>query len=285
MQIAHDALYLAAMAVHVYRLAGDDWGLTGLAGPTLDAVSLQLPAGSYTTMRTYDRDRIPGLSAHLQRLADSHTAVRGRRQIDLPAIRSALRGIIEREALPVARLRVTVPSGNEGVYIAVEPFTPYPAECYASGVRCQTTRLARVMPQAKMTEFIAPSRAEKAKRAPGIHELLLVDARDAILEGVSSNFFAVSGGVLRTADEGVLEGVTRGIVLDLAPGLAPVSCQPIRLADVPGLSEAFITSASREVMPVVEIDETTIGSGAPGPITQAFMRRYRDYLDRIAERP
>lgn len=274
------------MTVHVYALADAGVILTDLTGPTLDAVSLHLPDGVYTTLRTYDRTRILGLSAHLQRLSDSLTLLHGGRSCDPAAVRAALRIVIERENLPAARLRITAPYDNDRVFISIEPFEPFPPECYSRGVRCGTTRrLARDTPRAKRSEFIKPSRSEKAGHDSDVQELLLVDAEGCIFEGISSNLFAVLDGALRTAGEGVLEGVTRGVVLALAVELLPVVCTAIHLADLPRVSEAFITSSSREVMPVVQIDQTTIGTGKPGPITQILMDRYRAYLMEAAESP
>ena len=273
------------LMLHVYLLDHSQLRLLDLTGPTLDAVSLQLPEGAYTTLRTFDRERIIGLSAHLQRLVDSHALAGRGRALDLPAIRSALRAVLAREGLDAARLRLTTPFDGERVYISIEPFDAYPPKCYACGVRCNTTRLSRDIPRAKLTDFIAPSRAARAEGDPEIHELLLVDAGGRILEGTSSNFFAVLDGILRTAGEGVLEGVTRGLVLAEAEEIVPIVLDAIVVADLPRLSEALITSSSRDVMPVIQIDQARIGSGEPGPMTRALMARYRARLIEASENP
>ncbi len=197
----------------------------------------------------------------------------------------ALRTIIECENSPAVRMRITIPHDSDAAYISVEAFETYPVECYTCGVRCATTRLSRQTPEAKATDFIALSRAIKATRDPDIHELLMVNAAEQILEGISSNFFAVLNGVLRTAGEDVLGGVTRHFILAEAQEVLVVQLQPIGLADLPQLSEAFITSSSREVLPVVQIDDQVIGGGQPGPIAQTLLSRYRAHLDRTAETP
>lgn len=272
--------------VHTYQIQSPDH-LTSrdLTGLTLDAVSLQLPAGVYTTLRTYNRNRIVGLSAHLQRLIDSRAALHHTRALDLASLRSALRAVIQREALPAARLRITVPEEGEATYITIEPFQTYPDDYYTYGVRCAATCLSRHTPTAKATDFIAPSRALKAASDPHIHELLIVNAAGQILEGISSNFFAVLDGTLRTADEDVLAGITRSLILSEAREVLPIQLTPIGLADLPQTSEAFITSSSREVMPVVQIDQQLIAHGEPGLITQTLLNRYRAHLDRTAEEP
>jgi branched-chain amino acid aminotransferase len=269
--------------VRVYCLTSRELRLTQQTGPTLDAVSLRLPNGAYTTLRTYHTDRIVGLSAHLQRLIESSQLLQCPYPIDPAAIRSALRGVIARERQPALRLRLTVPLDVDQILISVEPFDVYPPEFYQRGVRCATTRLSRHTPRAKATDFIAAARESRAALDPGIHELLMVDSQGQILEGTSSNFYAVLKGMLRTADEGVLEGVTRHIVVQEAVEVIPIDYLPVRVSDLTEVSEAFITSSSREVMPVIQIDDQIIGAGRPGPITQTLLEKYRACLERDAE--
>ena len=111
-----------------------------------------------------------------------------------------------------------------------------------------------------------------------------MDSQGRILEGISSNFYAVLKGVLRTAGEGVLEGITRHIVLQEAADVISIDYHPIRASDLTQVGETFITSSSREVMPVVQIDAQIIGAGRPGPVSQTLLKKYRAYLERGAER-
>lgn len=274
------------MPLHVYALTPAGLTLTGQTGPSLDAVSLALPAGVFTTLRTYTGRRIVGLTAHLARLAESRALLDpAAPPVDLAALRAGLRTVIEREAQPALRLRLTVPAAGAVTYIAGEPFEPYPEALYLTGVACATTPLGRENPRAKSTAFIAPSRAAKAERRDDAHELLSVDAAGRILEGLTSNFFAVLNGALRTAAAGVLEGVTRRVVLNQAAGLLPLNLEPITVSDLPQVTESFLTSASREVMPVVRIDSITIGAGRPGLIARELHSRYRAHLLETSEVP
>jgi len=271
------------LSVHVYRLDSRALRLTDQTGPTLDAVSLHLPNGAYTTLRTYATDRIIGLSAHLQRLIESSTLLQRPYSIDLGALRSALRDVIAREGQAALRVRLTVPLDVDEIFISVEPFEVYPAEFYRRGVRCATTPISRHTPLAKSTDFIAPSRESKAACEPEIHELLIVNRAGEILEGISSNFYAVIDGVLRTAGKDVLEGITRRIVLQAAASVIPIEYRPLKVREIDRATEAFITSSSREVMPVIQIDDQIIGVGQPGPIAQTLLAKYRDDLARSAE--
>jgi branched-chain amino acid aminotransferase len=194
-----------------------------------------------------------------------------------------LREVIIRERQPVLRVRLTVPVDVDQILISVEPFEVYPVEFYQHGVRCATTRLSRHTPRAKSTDFIAPSRESKAAIDPGIHELLIVNRAGEILEGISSNFYAVVNGVLHTAGQEVLEGITRRIVLQEAASVIPIDYQPVRMNQLVRAAEAFITSSSREVMPVIQIDEQIIDAGQPGSITQVLLAKYRACQERDAE--
>lgn len=271
------------MSVHIYRLTAHELRLTDQTGPTLDAVSLRLPNGAYTTLRTYNTDRIIGLSAHLQRLIESSGMLQRPYSIDLGALRSALRDVIAREGQAALRVRITVPLDVDQILISVEPFEVYPTEFYQHGVRCAMTPISRHTPLAKSTDFIAPSRESKAAFDPDIHELLIVKRSGEILEGISSNFYAVIDGVLRTAGQDVLEGITRRIVLQEAATVIPIAYQPVKVSEIDQMSEAFITSSSREVMPVIQIDDRVIGNGEPGSITQTLLEKYRAELARSAE--
>jgi branched-chain amino acid aminotransferase len=135
-------------------------------------------------------------------------------------------------------------------------------------------RLHRDHPHVKDTRFIPSARRAYAGLPPGIEEGLLLSDTGAILEGLSSNFFAVLDGALRTDEEHVLAGITRALVLDAAQPLAPVVRQAVRRDDLRRVEEAFITSASRGVLPVVRIDDEPVGAGRVGGLTRAVTDAY-----------
>lgn len=256
-----------------------------VAGDTLDEISRALPAGTYTTLRTYGGRRFLDLPHHLSRLVESLRLMGGPDRVDLGEVREALAGALQATGYAETRARVTIPLAGAPIFVTVEPFTPYPPALYYDGVRTVTMLMARQNPRAKSTAFIAPSRELKGQMPPGIHEVLMVDGSGAILEGFSSNFFAILNGELHTADEGVLAGVTRGITLRAAEGLLPIRLTPVFQTDIPALSEAFITSSSREVMPVVLINDDRIGDGRPGPMTRAIAQRFAQLVTDLSEEP
>ncbi len=247
---------------------------------SLNEASALLPAGSYTTLRTYGGRRLLRLAQHVIRLSLS---LKVPVALDEERARRLLRAALDRfTGGPEARLRLTFAPPR--LFVSIEPFTPFPDALYAEGVRCATVGVHREHPLAKSTSFIAAAGSAVASLPAGIHEGLMVsDGR--IREGLSSNFFASASGVLWTDEGHVLPGVTRAIVLELAEGVAEVRREAPALADVGSFAEAFLTSVSREVLPVVEIDGRAIGGGRPGPISRALRQRFVDVVSREAEEP
>jgi branched-subunit amino acid aminotransferase/4-amino-4-deoxychorismate lyase len=146
-----------------------------------------------------------------------------------------------------------------------------------------TLDVRRGNPHAKDTRFIATAQGAYDRLPAGTEEGLIRGDDGAILEGLSSNFFAVVDGVLRTEEERALAGVTRSIVLDVAERRMPVVRRAVCADELTRVAEAFVTSVSREVLPVVRIDGRPIGDGRPGPITKAIGWAFADLVRREAE--
>jgi branched-chain amino acid aminotransferase len=254
--------------------------------PTMRDASAVLPSGAYTTLRTYGRNRVVRLTQHLRRLEESAALMGGATgRIDGEAARHAIASSLDVTDTGESRLRLTFAPPR--LYISVEPFEPYPQTLYDQGVWCVSVALHRQNPHAKSTAFIAPAADAYSALPPGAHEGLLLAVDGAILEGLSSNFFAVTPDrdelVLRTEESRALIGVTRSLVLEIARGILPVSTEAVAYRELASVRECFITSVSREILPVVKIDRLAIGDGHPGPITRDLIRRFRELVDREAE--
>ena len=95
-------------------------------------------------------------------------------------------------------------------------------------------------------------------------------------------FFVVRGGKLITPDQDVLGGITRNVALELASDLGEVFLRPILRQELSEIDEAFITSTTKEIMPIVRIDDTRIGSGRPGPYTQRLAELFHSYARQVS---
>jgi branched-chain amino acid aminotransferase len=199
--------------------------------------------------------------------------------LEFESLRAAVGAVLDETAFKETRFRVTFAPPR--LFLSVEPFTPLPSRLYDEGAACVTVPLRRGNPHAKDTQFIATASAAYGRLPAGVEEGLMLAEDGSVLEGLSSNFFAVKGGRLWTEEVLVLQGVTRSLVLEVATAVLPVELSSSRLED--GVEECFITSVSREVLPVVAIDGRPIGSGRPGPITREIARRFAALVEREAE--
>jgi branched-chain amino acid aminotransferase len=247
--------------------------------PSLTAASAALPQGSYTSLRTYGGRRVLRLAQHIRRLEESLPG--GPVGLDSDALRRGLASALGATGFPESRIRLTFAPPR--VFVSVEPFEPLPEALYEQGIAARTLGVRRDDPHRKDTHFIATAARAYRELPPGVQEGLLVAEDGSLLEGLTSNFFAVLGGRLRTEEARVLRGVTRSLVLEIARNLLPVDLLAIRRDELPAVSEAFVTSVSREVLPVVRIDERTIGEGRPGEKTRALREAFRALVEREAE--
>ncbi len=245
---------------------------------SLDVVTRQLPEGWYSTFRTYDAcTRVIGISAHLKRLPHA----------DASFLSTNLIRLLDFYRPDEARVRV-METRDRKFYISIEPLKRLPREVYEKGVRVETTSLQRNDPRVKSTAFITASDEERKHFArEGIFEALLVK-NGKILEGMTSNFFFVAQignlSYLGTARRDILLGVTRTMIIRAARGRGvEVRYRALRLDQLSLVKEAFITSSSRGLVPVVQIDDTKVGQGRVGAMTRKLIRVYDEYVMKHAE--
>jgi len=243
-------------------------------GSSLDAITRQLPDGYYSTFRTYDScKRVVGLSVHLRRLPD----------VDVTLLRRQLILLLQPYRPGEARVRVILTFGGK-LYISIEPLKRLKQEIYELGVRVETTSIQRMDPRTKSTAFIGQSGEERrniGKR--GVFEALLVK-NGQILEGMTSNFFYVRDRILFTARRDILLGVTRRTVIRVARRNGfEVIYRPLELDQLAEVDEAFITSSSRGIVPVVQIDDVKVGEGRVGGVTRQLSAGYESYVIGKAE--
>jgi branched-subunit amino acid aminotransferase/4-amino-4-deoxychorismate lyase len=260
--------------VIVYRAHGPDLERLPVLAGSFDDATLQTGHGIYSVFRLYPGGRVLRFSQHLDRMRRSAAALRMPYTVTHEWLRDAVRRAVEASGIDVPRARLTIPyAAPDSALIALEPFSPLPWEVYLRGVRAALAHDHRTRPAVKDSRFIE-RRRELASACAGAYEILLCSEDGRVLEGASSNFYAVLDGVLHTADAGMLRGISRGILLEVAPRVVPVIVSAITIADLPRISEAMMTSASRGVVPIVQIDDQKIGSGFPGAITQRLIAAY-----------
>jgi branched-chain amino acid aminotransferase len=249
-----------------------------------DPITQQLPQGLYTTFRTFaDRARVLGLNEHLDRFYLPAKAM----QIKLIArrdLRLRLADIL-RDGAGEMRVRLILDTTQDkgAFYILTSPFAPLPESVYQNGVKVITSEVERRNPILKQTAFIKESSGERRVIGADVFEILLTH-QGLIREGMTSNFYGVTDRIIVTAARGILRGVTRSVVIDQAHrARIMIRYRGVRLSDIPTLDEAFISSSSRGIVPVIQIDENKIGAGVPGSMTEKLMKAYADNVSNLAE--
>lgn len=241
-----------------------------------DAAQFESHDGVYTLTNTFNTFQTLKLDAHLDRLEDSARREHIPLELDRKLLRSVLRQMIADSGFGDVRFRITVSRvAPQDLTTSLEPFKPLSPAVIAQGVRCITAAgSARLHPEAKTTDWMHDRKLIEAALPEGIYTALLLSETGDILEGLSSNFYAILEGELRSAGEGILPGIAQQIVYAIAPQVLPVRKEAVNVRDLPHLREAFITSSSRGIVPVVEIDGIRIGQGVPGGQTQLLRAAY-----------
>lgn len=270
--------------VRVFRASGDAFEQLPVEADTLDEATLQTGHGVYTVLRTFPGVKVVRMAQHFQRLAESARLLGEDFVLSEDWIRQTLRRAIEAAGFELVRARLTIPFGTPDVLlVAVESFTPPSPELYEHGVKVGLVEGHRESPLAKDSHFIEWRRNILAQQPPGMFEVILYDEGGLITEGVGSNFYAVVDGRLCTAADGMLEGIARSILLDVVAQVVPIELRRIKVDELASASEAMLTSASRAVVPVVQVGDIVIGGGKPGPVAAALKAKYDHRLNRELE--
>jgi branched-chain amino acid aminotransferase len=255
---------------------------------TLDQASLLIPPGAYTTFRTYKKFYALHFAFHLARLEETARITNHEIHLDERTIRQNLRTVLFTAPWVECRVRLTLDldSGGGRFDIFMEKLRIPTPEQYRKGVCVNTIYAQRENPKAKLSSFLPLAASLRTQVKENAYETLMLSETGELLEGLSSNFFCFQSGRLKTAGSGVLDGITRKYVLDVAGEMGvPVSLEGVRKEEIPGLEEAFLTSSSRGILPVVQIDNQIIGNGKPGPLTKKlgneFLRQLEENLEKI----
>ncbi len=239
------------------------------------------------------------LEQHLDRLENSLAAIR----LANPLTREQWRAVLQRliGAPPAADqavyLQVTrgvaperdhlCPDGVEPTVLAMaKPIKPRKDEVTREGVVCVTRPDIRwLRGEIKAISLLAAVMMRREAEDEGALETIMI--RDGLVtEGAVSNCFVVMGGEIATPPLGhlILPGITRDLVVELAHRAEmrfaerDIAAEELRHAD-----EVWLSSSTREVLPVTRIDGEPVGEGVPGPVWEQLDRRYQDYKSRVRD--
>lgn len=256
---------------------------------SLNDVAVLRGYSAFESLRTYHRQPFH-LDEHLNRLYRSAELIELAVPWSRTYITQLVYEIIERNTYEHASIRLFVtggetedsilPIGKPTLAVLITPLGERNMERFAQGYKVITTLLQRSTPEAKTTSYLEAIRALKEAARHEAVDALFVNAQGHVLEATRSNFFVFRGDTLVTPRDGVLLGITRNVVLELARGLFTIEERPVLLTELPLVDEAFITSSSKEIMPVVQIDDLLIGDGTPGRRTYTLEQRFIEMVER-----
>ena len=249
--------------------------------------------GVFEGMRSYS-GRVFRLDAHIDRLWESAQAICLKIPLTKEAVAKAVNETLAANGLTdgYVRLLVTRGAGTLGldpnrtkdpqVIVIADTISLYPREHYEKGLRIvtaatQRTQPAALSPRIKSLNYLNNIMAKLEGLQAGCVEALMLNHKGEVAECTGDNIFAVRKGLLLTPppDAGILEGITRGAVMDLARS-AGIDCREATLTrhDLYTAEECFLTGTAAEVIPVVEIDGRSIGTGRPGPVTAKLLAAF-----------
>ncbi|HEY1112247.1 MAG TPA: aminotransferase class IV [Chitinophagaceae bacterium] len=229
------------------------------------------------------------LEEHLDRLYYSAGQMRLPLLPQREELKDIIRQLMERNALPHSGIRITLTGGlsPDGYSIAVpnlvvsqSPLTLPSAAAFHKGIKLMTYAHQRQLPHVKTTDYIMAIWLQPQVKEQGADDILYCPG-GLVGECPRANVFAVINGILVTPSENILKGVIRRQVLHLAKGLLPVEERIIKLEELKGADEVFITSTTRQVLPVRQIDDAVLFTEGPGSVTQELFARLRKQQEEL----
>ena len=250
--------------------------------------------GVFEGIRVYG-GRVFRREEHIDRLFDSAKAILLRIPMTKEELSEAIGQALEVNGLTDAYIRLIVTRGvgtlgldpdkchDPQVIIIADSISLYPKEFYEKGLEVITVPTMRnhhnvLSPKIKSLNYLNNILAKIEAQQAGVIEAVMVNSLGFVAECTADNIFIVSRGRLVTPppEAGILEGITRGVVMALAEGAGvPVAEQQLTRYDLYVADECFVTGTAAEIMPVVRIDSREIGEGRPGEITLQLLALFR----------
>jgi len=256
--------------------------------------------GVFEGIRIYN-GRIFKEAEHIRRFFESAKAIRLEIPMTPEQVSQAMHKTMQANGITgdgYIRLVVTRGIGSLGisvvhtahptVFVIADRIALYPPEVYQRGLHCIISSITRnhpnsTSPRVKSLNYLNNVMAKMEARDNGADEAIMLTAEGHVCECTGDNIFLVRNGELLTppTSEGILEGVTRGLVMELARkrGIGVQEKLLIR-HDLYIAEECFATGTAAEIIPIVMIDKRPVGDAKPGPITRQLIQDFVEYRTR-----
>lgn len=251
--------------------------------------------GIFEGIRAYN-GRVFRLYEHLERLYLSARSILIDIPLSMDEMVEVLLETLRRNNLKDAYIRLVVTRGKgdlgldprkcprPSVIIITDKITLYPPETYRDGLKLIIASTRKNSPDAlspriKSLNYLNNILGKLEAINAGCAEAVMLDRHGYLTECTSENIFLVKKGVLftPTATVGILEGITRSVVMELCEKLGiQVNMSFLTAHDLYVADECFVTGTGAELIPVVGLTGRSIGTGKPGPVTQKLLEAFRD---------
>ncbi|SFP86076.1 aminotransferase class IV [Hymenobacter arizonensis] len=221
------------------------------------------------------------LDAYLDRFYRSAQLLELTVPLERPALAGVIEELIQRNNLPLSGIKMVLTGGysangyepgKPNLLLTQQPLALPTPEQVAKGIKLIIHDFLRELPSAKTINYATGIRLLKQMKAQGADDVLY-HHQGVVTEAPRANFFVVKhDNTVVTPAIDVLAGITRHNLLTLSAPPARIIEGPVTLAEVYQAKEAFLTSTTKRVLPVVQIDDVVLGSGQPGPVTLAFLQ-------------
>jgi branched-chain amino acid aminotransferase len=249
--------------------------------------------GVFEGIRAYN-GRVFRLKEHVDRLFFSAKAILLEIPMSPAQIAEAVLETCRRNQLRDGYIRLVVTRGvgtlglnpnrcqRPSVIVIAGRIQLYPPELYQNGMAIVTVPTTRnlinaVNPAIKSLNYLNNILAKIEANIAGVEEAIMLNSEGFVAECTGDNIFLVRNGQIHTPplSAGALYGITRGVVMDLAKEAGILNFETnLTRYDVYNADECFLTGTGAEIIPVVRVDGRIIGSGHPGPLTQALVSKY-----------
>lgn len=251
--------------------------------------------GVFEGIRVY-AGRVFRLDQHLDRLYESALSIRLRIPSPKDELRATVLETCRRNGIVDGYIRVVVSRGKgdlgldprkcavPSIVVIADKIKLYPEEKYTKGLRVIISSVRRMPPEAldskiKSLNYLNNILAKIEANTSDADEAVMLNGNGFVTECTAENIFVYKHGVLRTPGRyvGILEGVTRGAVIELARrNNIPVEETMINPHDVFVADEVFLTGTGAEIIPVVTVSGRDVANGKPGPIFKKLLKQFRE---------
>jgi len=250
--------------------------------------------GVFEGIRAYG-GKVFKMKEHIDRLCNSAAAIELAIPMSKEQCAAAIENTLKANNLHDAYIRVVVSRGagtlglnpriceHPSVIIITDTIALYPKELYENGLEVVTVSTVRNHPNAldpriKSLNYLNNILAKIEALNTGVMEAIMLNAHGHVTECTGDNIFIVKGGKLKTPppSAGILEGITRAVVMDLARDAGiEVLQQDLTRYDVFTADECFLTGTAAEIIPVVKVDGRRLADGKPGATTRKLLESFR----------